>query len=54
MAPRERMVRVKEEFKHQRELMREGFERVDKRFWPVDKCFERPCGWFMAIAAPRR
>lgn len=37
---RERMVRVEEELKHQRELMREGFERVDKRFEQVDKRFE--------------
>ena len=29
---RERIVRVEEELKHQRELMIEGFSRVDKRF----------------------
>ena len=29
---RERMVRVEEEFKHQRELMQQGFEQVDRRF----------------------
>jgi chromosome segregation ATPase len=29
---RERIVRVEEELKHQRELMMEGFHRVDKRF----------------------
>jgi len=29
---RERIVRVEEELKHQRELMLEGFSRVDKRF----------------------
>jgi len=29
---RERIVRVEEELKHQRELMLEGFNRVDKRF----------------------
>jgi len=29
---RERIVRVEEELKHQRELMIEGFNRVDKRF----------------------
>lgn len=34
---RERMVRVEEELKHQRELMREGFAQVDKRFEQVDK-----------------
>ncbi|SDX50242.1 hypothetical protein [Thiocapsa roseopersicina] len=26
------MVRVEEELKHQRELMRQGFEQMDKRF----------------------
>ena len=35
------MVRVEEELKHQRELMREGFERMDKRFEQVDKRFEQ-------------
>ncbi len=29
---RERMVRVEEELKHQRELMMQGFDRIDKRF----------------------
>ena len=29
---RERMVRVEEELKHQRELMHEGFKRMDQRF----------------------
>ncbi|MCP5252112.1 MAG: hypothetical protein H6939_10440 [Burkholderiales bacterium] len=29
---RERIVRVEEELKHQRELMMEGFHRIDKRF----------------------
>jgi DNA anti-recombination protein RmuC len=29
---RERIVRVEEELKHQRELMREGFAQMDKRF----------------------
>ena len=29
---RERMVRVEEELKHQRELMHEGFEQIDRRF----------------------
>ena len=37
----ERMVRVEEEFKHQRELMLQGFERMDKRFEQVDKRFEQ-------------
>jgi len=42
---RERMVRVEEELKHQRELMREGFEQVDKRLdlmkADIDKRFEQ-------------
>lgn len=49
---RERMVRVEEELKHQRELMLKGFEQVDKRiesmqeqmnkrFEQVDKRFEQ-------------
>ena len=42
---RERTVRVEEELKHQRELMREGFEQVDKRFeamqTSMDKRFEQ-------------
>ena len=38
---RERMVRVEEELKHQRELMQQGFEQVDKRFEQVDKRFEQ-------------
>ncbi len=37
---RERIVRVEEELKHQRELMLEGFDRMDKRFEQVDKRFE--------------
>jgi ABC-type Na+ transport system ATPase subunit NatA len=37
---RERMLRVEEELKHQRELMMEGFKQIDKRFEQVDKRFE--------------
>jgi hypothetical protein len=37
---RERMVRVEEELKHQRELMRAGFEQIDKRFEQVDQRFD--------------
>ena len=37
---RERMVRVEEELRHQRELMREGLAQMDKRFEQVDKRFE--------------
>jgi hypothetical protein len=42
---RERMVRVEEELKHQRELMRQGFEQMDKRLdlmkADMDKRFEQ-------------
>ena len=38
---RERMVRVEEELRHQRELMREGFAQMEKRFEQVDKHFEK-------------
>ena len=37
---RERMVRVEEELRHQRELMREGFAQMEKRFEQVDRRFE--------------
>ena len=38
---RERTVRVEEELKHQRELMIEGFRRMDERFEQVDKRFDQ-------------
>jgi len=38
---RERMLRVEEELRHQRELMREGFAQMEKRFEQVDKRFEQ-------------
>ena len=45
---RERMVRVEEELRHQRELMQQGFalmekgfEQVDRRFEQVEKRFEQ-------------
>jgi hypothetical protein len=37
---RERTICVEEEFKHQRELMLEGFKQMEKRFEQVDKKFE--------------
>ena len=37
---RERMVRVEEELKHQRELIKTILEQMDKRFDAVDKRFE--------------
>ena len=36
----ERMVRVEEELKHQRELMQQGFAAVDKRFEDVNSRFD--------------
>ena len=38
---RERIVRVEEELKHQRELMEQGFKLMEKRFEQVDKRFEQ-------------
>ena len=38
---RERIIRVEEELKHQRELMIEGFKQMEKRFEQVDKRFEQ-------------
>jgi len=38
---RERIIRVEEELKHQRELMMQGFEMTQKRFEQVDKRFEQ-------------
>ena len=37
---RERIVRVEEELKHQRELMEQGFALMEKRFEQVDRHFE--------------
>ena len=34
---RERMVRVEEALKHQRELMRQGFDLIEKRFAQIEK-----------------
>ncbi|MDC9729255.1 MAG: hypothetical protein PSN04_07995 [Methyloprofundus sp.] len=38
---RERIYRVEEELKHQRELMLKGFEQSERRFEQVDKRFEQ-------------
>ncbi|MBF0414975.1 MAG: hypothetical protein HQL79_04310 [Magnetococcales bacterium] len=38
---RERVIRVEEELRHQRELMQQWFEQVDKRLEQVDKRFEQ-------------
>ncbi|MDO9105092.1 MAG: hypothetical protein Q7U57_09045 [Methylovulum sp.] len=37
---RERIIRVEEELKHQRELIQQGFDLSNKRFEQVDKRFE--------------
>ena len=37
---RERMIRVEEELKHQRDLIKTILEQMDKRFEAVDKRFE--------------
>jgi len=37
---RERIVRVEEELKHQRELIEQGFALMEKRFEQIDKRFE--------------
>ena len=34
---RERLVRVEEALKHQRELMRQGFDLIEKRFAQIEK-----------------
>ena len=41
MVLRERIVRVEESIKSQLELMRLGFEQIDKRFEQVEKRFEQ-------------
>jgi hypothetical protein len=38
---RERMIRLEEELKHQRELMQTGFKMMEQRFEQVDKRFEQ-------------
>jgi hypothetical protein len=38
---RERIVRVEEELKHQRELMKQGFALMEKRFEQMDRRFEQ-------------
>jgi acyl carrier protein phosphodiesterase len=38
---RERIVRVEEELKHQRELMQKGFDFMEKRFEQIDQRFEQ-------------
>jgi hypothetical protein len=37
----ERVVRVEEELRHQRELMQQGFAAMERRFEQVDKRFEQ-------------
>ena len=37
---RERIIRVEEELRHQRDLIQQVLEQMDKRFEQMDKCFE--------------
>ena len=46
---RERILRVEEELKHQRELMMQGFKRMDERFEAVDQRFEAVDKRFEAV-----
>ncbi|CAD7842586.1 MAG: hypothetical protein [Olavius algarvensis Gamma 1 endosymbiont] len=46
---RERMVRIEEELKHQRELIKTVLEQMDKRFEAVDKRFEAVDKRFEAV-----
>ena len=39
---RERMIRVEEELKHQRELMQQGFAMMDKRFEEMQHQIDKP------------
>jgi len=48
---RERMVRVEEELKHQRELMQQGFHLMEKRFDRMDARFEKIDARFEKIDA---
>jgi hypothetical protein len=48
---RERMVRVEEELKHQRELMREDFEQVDKRFNEMLERHDKHFLWLVGLIA---
>ncbi len=43
---RDRMVRLEEELKHQRELMQQGFAQSDKRFERMEKRHDR-LFWFI-------
>jgi archaellum component FlaC len=46
---RERMIRVEEELKHQRELMQQGFGQAERRFEQIDKRFEQVDKRFEAL-----
>ena len=46
---RERIVRVEEELRHQRELMRQGFETMDRRFEDLTKRIDRFMLWSVGI-----
>lgn len=44
------MVRVEEELKNQRELMKKGFEQVDKRFEALAKRIDRFMRWSFGLS----
>ena len=46
---RERMVRVEEELKHQRELMEQGFRLMEKRFEQLTNRIDRFMRWSFAL-----
>jgi len=50
---RERMVRVEEELKHQRELMREGFTQMDRRFEAMQTTMDQRFGALQTSIAER-
>jgi len=47
--PRERMVRVEEELKHQRELIRQGFDLMEKRFEQITQRIDRFMIWTLGL-----
>ena len=49
---RERMVRVEEELRHQRELIQTLIEQMDKRFQQMDKRFEQMDKRFERVEVP--
>jgi hypothetical protein len=46
---RERIVRVEEELRHQRELMQQGFQQMDKRFESLTRRIDRFMIWSFGL-----